>query len=77
MSESSEKKSLGPHFIIVGILLVVILAVVFWPSDDEPEPVVTPEPEVTEPEVTTYSYLMTEVRAKKQNIYVKQGAQVH
>lgn len=25
----------------------------FWPSDDEPEPVVTPEPEVTEPEVTT------------------------
>ncbi|MEC9333820.1 MAG: DUF3014 domain-containing protein, partial [Pseudomonadota bacterium] len=53
MSESSEKKSLGPHFIIVGILLVVILAVVFWPSDDEPEPVVTPEPEVTEPEVTT------------------------
>ena len=53
MSESSEKKSLGPHFIIVGILLVVILAVVFWPSDDEPEPVVTPESEVTEPEVTT------------------------
>ena len=52
MSESSEKKSLGPHFIIVGILLVVILAVVFWPSDEEPEPVVNPEPEVTEPEVT-------------------------
>ncbi|KHT50614.1 hypothetical protein RJ41_12520 [Alteromonas marina] len=53
MSESSEKKSLGPHFIIVGILLIVILAVVFWPSDDEPVPVVTPEPELTEPEVTT------------------------
>lgn len=52
MSESSEKKSLGPHFIIVGILLVVILAVVFWPSDEEPEPVVNPETEVTEPEVT-------------------------
>ena len=52
MSESSEKKSLGPHFIIVGILLIVILAVVFWPSDEEPEPVVNPEPEVTEPEVT-------------------------
>lgn len=52
MSESSEKKSLGPHFIIVGILLIVILAVVFWPSDEEPEPVITPEPEVTEPEVT-------------------------
>ncbi|MDY6975216.1 MAG: DUF3014 domain-containing protein [Pseudomonadota bacterium] len=52
MSESSEKKSLGPHIIIVGILLIVILAVVFWPSDEEPEPVITPEPEVTEPEVT-------------------------
>ena len=52
MSESSEKKSLGPHFIIVGILLIVILAVVFWPSDEKPEPVITPEPEVTEPEVT-------------------------
>lgn len=52
MSELSEKKSLGPHFIIVGILLIVILAVVFWPSDEEPEPVITPEPEVTEPEVT-------------------------
>ena len=52
MSESSEKKSLGPHFIIVGILLIVILAVVFWPSEDEPETVINPEPEITEPEVT-------------------------
>jgi len=52
MSESSEKKSLGPHFIIVGILLIVILAVVFWPSEDEPETVINPESEVTEPEVT-------------------------
>ena len=52
MSESSEKKSLGPHFIIVGILLIVILAIVFWPSEDGPEPAVTPETEVTEPEIT-------------------------
>ncbi|GFD72334.1 DUF3014 domain-containing protein [Alteromonas marina] len=52
MSESSEKKSLGPHFIIVGILLIVILAVVFWPSEEEPETVINPEPEITEPEVT-------------------------
>ncbi|WP_334049315.1 DUF3014 domain-containing protein [Alteromonas gracilis] len=52
MSESSEKKSLGPHFIIVGILLIVILAVVFWPSEDEPETVINPEPEIIEPEVT-------------------------
>lgn len=52
MSESSEKKSLGPHFIIVGIILIIILAVVFWPSDEQPEPVTAPEPEVTEPEVT-------------------------
>ena len=48
----TEKKSLGPHFIIVGILLIVILAIVFWPSEDEPEPAVTPETEVTEPEIT-------------------------
>lgn len=52
MSESSEKKSLGLHFIIVGILLIVILAIVFWPSEDEPEPAVTPETKVTEPEIT-------------------------
>ncbi|GFD93500.1 hypothetical protein KUL156_05280 [Alteromonas sp. KUL156] len=52
MSESSEKKSLGPHFIIVGILLIVILAVVFWPSEEEPEAVITPEPDITEPQVT-------------------------
>jgi hypothetical protein len=52
MSESSEKKSLGPHFIIVGVLLIVILAVVFWPSDKEPEVVETPEPEVVQPEET-------------------------
>jgi len=52
MSESSEKKSLSPHFIIVGILLIVILAVVFWPSEEEPEAVITPEPDITEPEVT-------------------------
>lgn len=51
MSESSEKKSLGPHFVIVGIILIVILAVVFWPSDDKPEVVDTPEPEVVLPEV--------------------------
>lgn len=51
MSESSEKKSLGPHFVIVGIILIVILAVVFWPSDDKPEVVDTPEPEVVQPEV--------------------------
>lgn len=52
MSESSEKKSLGPHFIIVGVLLIVILAVVFWPSDKEAEVVEAPEPEVVQPEET-------------------------
>jgi hypothetical protein len=50
MSESSEKKSLAPHFVIVGIVLIVILAVVFWPSDDKPEVVEAPEPEVVEPQ---------------------------
>ena len=50
MSESSEKKSLAPHFVIVGIVLIVILAVVFWPSDDKHEVVEAPEPEVVEPQ---------------------------
>ncbi len=49
MSESSEKKSLGPIIIVVGILLIVVLAVAFWPSEEAPKPVVTPEPEVVQP----------------------------
>ena len=49
MSESSEKKSLGPIFIVVGILVIVVLAVAFWPSEEAPKPVVTPEPEVVQP----------------------------
>ncbi len=49
MSESSEKRTLGPHFLIIGIIIVVILALVFWPSkEDEP---VAPEPEVVQPDV--------------------------
>lgn len=50
MSESSENRSLVPHFLIAGAVLIVILAVVFWPSE-EPAPV-APVPEVVEPEVT-------------------------
>jgi hypothetical protein len=49
MSELSEKKSLGPIFIIIGILLIVVLAVVFWPSEKAPEEVIEPEPAITEP----------------------------
>lgn len=49
-NESSEKKSLVPHFIVVGILLIIILAVVFWPSSEEADSVITPEPEIVEPE---------------------------
>lgn len=52
-NESSEKKSLVPHFIVVGIVLIIILAVVFWPSSEEPDSVVTPEPEIVEPEEST------------------------
>lgn len=49
MSESSEKRTLGPHFLIIGVIIVVILALVFWPSkEDEP---VAPEPEVVQPDV--------------------------
>ena len=47
MSESSEKKSLGPHFIIVGILLVVILAV------EEAIAIPTIDSALTVPVVTT------------------------
>ena len=51
MSESSEKKSLVPHIIIISVLLIVVLAVVFWPSEDkQPESTVLPEPQVVEPE---------------------------
>ena len=49
MSESSEKRTLVPHFLIVGAIIVIILAVVFWPSEKE-APVI-PEPEVVQPEV--------------------------
>ncbi|GAC17006.1 DUF3014 domain-containing protein [Paraglaciecola arctica] len=46
MSEES-KKSLVPHFTIGAIVLAIVLAVVFWPSEPEPEPVIVmPEPPV-------------------------------
>ena len=48
MSESSEKRTLGPHLLIIGVIIVVILALVFWPSKEE-EPV-APEPEVIQPD---------------------------
>lgn len=38
MSEEA-KKSLIPHFTIGGIILVVILAVLLWPQEPEPEPI--------------------------------------
>jgi hypothetical protein len=44
MSEES-KKSLVPHFIIGAIVIAIILAVVFWPSEPEPVPIVK-QPEV-------------------------------
>ena len=46
MSEES-KKSLAPHFTIGAIVLAIVLAVVFWPNEPEPEPVIVmPEPPV-------------------------------
>ncbi|WP_158972777.1 DUF3014 domain-containing protein [Paraglaciecola sp. L3A3] len=63
MSEESNK-SLVPHFTIAAVVIAIILAVFFWPSEPEvepapkiiepvlqpkaPEPIV--EPEITEPE---------------------------
>lgn len=58
--ENSEKRTLAPHFILIGVVVVVILAVVFWPtSEPEPKPepvkvappVTQPEPEPAKPEV--------------------------
>lgn len=48
MSEET-KKSLVPHITIGAIIVVILLAVVFWPSEPEPEKTVVAE--VTEPEV--------------------------
>lgn len=59
------KKSLLPHFIIGGIVLVVVLAVFLWPQTEPteppvpkiplvdpiaPEPLIAPEPKIVEPE---------------------------
>ena len=51
MSETSEKRTLAPHFIIIAVVVVVVLAIVFWPASEEPAPVVekAPEPVVEEP----------------------------
>lgn len=63
MSEETSK-SLVPHFTIGAIILVVLLAVLFWPSDPEPSvisEVVAPvvEPEVQQPEVEPYPEIAT------------------
>ena len=52
MSEASEKRTLAPHLIIIGVIVIVILAVLFWPSEDEPEDNMVNEPEVTQPDNT-------------------------
>lgn len=52
MSEASEKRTLAPHLIIVGVVVIVILAVLFWPSEEQPEEVVVNEPQVTQPDNT-------------------------
>jgi hypothetical protein len=54
MSEES-KKSLVPHFTIGAVVLAIVLAVVFWPSEPEPEPITampaSPVPQVIEPTI--------------------------
>ncbi|AXR04932.1 DUF3014 domain-containing protein [Salinimonas sediminis] len=40
MSEDSEKRTIAPHMVLIAIIIIVILAVIFWPSgEDEPTPV--------------------------------------
>lgn len=42
MSEDTEKRTVAPHIVLAVIILIVILAVVFWPSeDDKPAPAET------------------------------------
>ncbi len=50
MSEESEKRTLTPHVLIIGAVVIVILAVLFWPSGDDSDEVAQ-QPEVTEPEM--------------------------
>lgn len=47
MSEE-PKKSLVPHFTIGAVVLAIVLAVAFWPSELEPEP--EPEPVMVKPQ---------------------------
>lgn len=38
MSDPAEKRTVAPHIVLIAIIIIVIVAVVFWPSDDvEPE----------------------------------------
>jgi len=48
MSEEN-KKSLVPHFVI-GAIVILVLAIMFWPSDPKPESNVMPDPIVSVPE---------------------------
>lgn len=50
MSEESEKRTLTPHILIIGAVVIVILAVLFWPSEDDTDDMAQ-QPEVTEPEM--------------------------
>lgn len=51
MSETSEKRTLAPHLIIIAVIVVAVLAIIFWPSSDEPIEVVeqAPAPVIEEP----------------------------
>ena len=39
MSDDSEKKTLAPHFLIIAAIVVVIIAIVLWPTEENPAPV--------------------------------------
>lgn len=42
---------LKPHFILIGVVIIVVIAVVLWPTKDEPvEPTAVNIPPVSEPE---------------------------
>lgn len=48
MSEPAEKRTLAPHIVIIAVIIIVILAVLFWPSDEPETEIETQEPVTTE-----------------------------
>lgn len=51
--DTENGKSLVPHFVIGAIVLVVVLVVVFWPSEPEPSAVIDASPDIVKQQDTS------------------------